>query len=143
MEYESLLGELGATLGFELKLSEQGTCGVLLDEDRINFEINDGRLFIIADLASSEGRDKDSVQLLKAANLGLQTGFACIGIDEASGQFTLCRVLEGNLTFIDFEKILTLFVRAVRYWKKWLALPPSQTASVEEMQQFDPNEIRA
>ncbi|MBQ7609208.1 MAG: hypothetical protein IJU76_14765 [Desulfovibrionaceae bacterium] len=49
---------------------------MLFDEDKQTFEINAGRLFILADRISSEGRD-----LFKAVNQSLETGFACIGID--------------------------------------------------------------
>lgn len=129
MEYSALLRELGGVLGFDLALSDQGTCGVFFDEDEVFFEVNDGRLFIMAELGSSEGRDEACVRMLKAANLGLETGFSCIGIDEMRGQFTLCRVLEGDIAYPDFEKMLTIFLGAVRYWKKWLSLPPEKTTS--------------
>ena len=131
MEYPALMRELGTTLGFDLAFSDAGTCGVFFDDDEICFELDDNRLFIMADLGSSEGREADYERILKAANLGLETGFSCIGIDEAHGQFTLCRVLEGDLAYADFEKILTIFVGAVRYWKKWLSLPPEQSSSSE------------
>jgi hypothetical protein len=140
MEYGSLLRELGATLGFDLALSEAGTCGVLFDEDEISFEVSDGRLFVMADLGSYEGREAVAVRMLKAANLGLETGFSCIGIDDVRGQFTLCRILEGDLEYPVFEKILTIFVGAVRYWKTWLQLP-HEAAPVQDV--FMGNAIRA
>jgi hypothetical protein len=130
MEYTSLLRELGNALGFDLALSDAGTCGIVFDEDEVMFEISEGRLFITADLGPSEGREDACMSMLKAANLGLETGFSCIGIDEVRGQFTLCRILEGDLAYPDFERVLAVFVRAVRYWKKWLALPPETASSV-------------
>ncbi len=123
MQYSSLIQELGHTLGFDLAFTDAGTCGVFFDDDEILFEMNEGRLFIMADLGPSEGRDDAAMRMLCAANLGLETGFSCIGIDESREQFTLCRILEGDLAYSDFEKILTLFVAAVRYWKEWLSLP--------------------
>ncbi|MBQ7608512.1 MAG: type III secretion system chaperone [Desulfovibrionaceae bacterium] len=132
MDYSSLVRELGGVLGFELTFSDKGTCGVFFDNDEVLFEVGDGRMFIMADLGSSEGREDAYARLLTAGNLGLETGFSCIGIDEQRGQFTLCRVLEGDLAYPDFEKLLTVFVSAVRYWKKWLSLPPEQPASADD-----------
>ena len=143
MEYMSLLRELSNALGFDLALSDAGTCGIVFDEDEVMFEINENRLFIIADLGSSEGREDACVSILKAANLGLETGFSCIGIDEVRGQFTLCRILEGDLAYPDFEKLLAVFVGAVRYWKEWLALPPSSAQQKERPFPFEHGAIMA
>ena len=142
MEYGSLLRELGMTLGFDLALSESGTCGVFFDEDEISFEVSDGRLFIMADLGSSEGRENACLRMLRAANLGLETGFSCIGIDEARGQFTLCRILEGDLAYPVFEKSLTVFIGAVRWWKRWLALPPGASAPAAAPIPFDSGALK-
>ena len=143
MEYMSLLRELSNALGFDLALSDAGTCGIVFDEDEVMFEINENRLFIMADLGSSEGREDACVSMLKAANLGLETGFSCIGIDEVRGQFTLCRILEGDLAYPDFEKLLAVFVGAVRYWKEWLALPPSSAQQKERPFPFEHGTIMA
>ena len=140
MEYAALIRELGTVLGIGLELSEQGTCGVFFDDDEVLFELNDGRLFIMADLGPSQGREDAAMRLLQAANLGLETGFSCLGIDAAREQFTLCRVLEGDLAYPDFEKMLAIFVRAMRFWKEWLALPPAdpagQSSSMDGIQSF-------
>ena len=134
MDYPSLVRGLGVVLGFDLMFSDNGTCGVLFDNDEVLFEINDDRMFIMADLGSCEGREDAYPRLLKSSHLGLETGFACIGIDEVRGQFTLCRVLEGNLAYSDFEKILTVFIGAVRYWKNWLSQPKEQSVSTKDFQ---------
>lgn len=136
MEYSALLRELGGVLGFDLAFSDVGTCGVLFDDDEIVFEINENRLFIMADLGPSEGHEDACVRMLKAANNGLETGFSCIGLDEMRGQFTLCRILEGDVGYHEFEKILTIFLGAVRYWKKWLSLPPDEPSSAETPQSY-------
>lgn len=143
MEYSALIRELGNVLGIDLTMTEAGTCGVFFDEDEVMFEVSEGRLFIMADLGPSEGRSDAALRLLRAANLGLETGFACAGIDEARGQFTLCRVLEGDLEYADFEKLLAVFVGAVRYWKEWLALPPSAAKQEESPLPFDIGALRA
>lgn len=137
MQFPALITELGQTLGMKLALPESGTCGVIFDEDEVSFELNDGRLFIMADIAPAEGHEADLPRLLRAANLGLETGYACIGIDDKSGQFTLCRILEGDWTYPDFEKALSVFVLAVRYWRDWLALPASGAAKSSEFEPFD------
>lgn len=123
MQYTTLIQELSKVLGISLEFTDKGTCGVLFDQDEVIFEIQENRLFIIADIGASEGRDDAALRLLAAGNLGLETGFACVGIDEEHGQFTLCRILEGDLEYAEFEKIVTLFISVVRYWKKWIALP--------------------
>ncbi len=143
MEFSALIRELGSSLGFELAFSEAGTCGVFFDRDEILFELNENRLFIIADLAPSEGREDAYARMLKASNLGMETGFSCIGIDGNRNQFTLCRVLEGDLSYEDFEKILVIFVGAVRYWKEWLALPPSDLQKDVQPLPFELNAIKA
>ena len=143
MDYSVLIQELGNALGIELAFSDAGTCGVFFDQDEILFEVNEGRLFIMADLGPSEGRSDAAMRLLRAANLGLETGFACAGLDEARGQFTLCRVLEGDLPYADFEKLLAVFVGAVRYWKEWLALPPSSAQQEERPFPFEHGTIMA
>ena len=143
MEYAALIRELGNVLGIDLALTEAGTCGVFFDEDEVMFEVSEERLFIMADLGPSEGRGDAALRLLRAANLGLETGFACAGIDEERGQFTLCRVLEGDLAYPDFERILTVFVGALRYWKEWLAQPPSAEPKEEGPLPFDIGALRA
>ncbi len=125
MQFSSLIDELGELFGVKLSWSEQNTCGVFFDEDEVSFELAANRLFIIADLGSFEGHENDYARLLSSANLGVETGYACLGIDSDRKQFTLCRILEGDMEFADFEKTLTIFVAAVRYWKKWLAAPPA------------------
>ncbi|MBP3731445.1 MAG: type III secretion system chaperone [Mailhella sp.] len=142
MEYTSLLRELSSTLGFDLAISDSGTCGIIFDEDEVMFEINEKRLFIIADLGSCNGREDACMSLLKASNLGLETGFSCLGIDDARDQFTLCRILEGDLSYPDFEKLLAIFVEAVRYWKKWLSLPPSDAYKETPAITFGDNVLR-
>ncbi len=143
MEYAALIRELGNVLGIDLALTEAGTCGVFFDEDEVMFEVSEERLFIMADLGPSEGREDAHARLLRASNLGLETGFSCLGIDENSGQFTLCRVLEGDMAYPEFERILTVFVGAVRYWKEWLALPPSASQQGESPFPFERGALRA
>ena len=126
MNSEHLISELGRALGIELKLSEAGTCGVFFDDDEIIFESHDGQLYLIADLGPAEGREDAYGRLLAANCLGRETGQAVLGVDANRREFTLHRILGGDMGYPKFEKILTLFVQAVRYWKEWLALPRAE-----------------
>ncbi len=139
MNGELLIGELGRAIGIDLKLSEAGTCGVFFDEDEVFFERHEGQLYLIAELGPAAGRRDAHTRLLEADCLGAESGQACIGLDAQREVFTLHRILEGELTSAEFEKALTLFIRALRYWKAWLAQPPSEQA---EKASFVPNGVR-
>ena len=135
MNGKALIRELGEALGIELELSDQNTCGVFFDEDEVVFEMHDGQLYVMADIGPAAGRRDAHTRLLEANCLGAQSGQACLGLDSQREVFTLHRILEGELTYGEFEKILTLFIRAARYWKEWLAMPvPEQTAAPAAMQ---------
>lgn len=130
MDGNALIQKLGEALGFTLELSGQNTCGVFFDQDEIIFEQHEGQLYIMADLGPAAGRADAHARLLEANCLGAQSGQACIGLDSRREVFTLHRILEGELSYEEFEKLLTLFIRAVRYWKEWLAQPaPAQAGA--------------
>jgi hypothetical protein len=132
MDCEHLLQQLGTAIGLDLRFSESNTCGVLFDNDEVIFEKNEGKLHLIAALGPSAGRDDVCRRLLEANYLGAQTGFASIGLDSGREDFVLHRVLEGNMDYPEFEEAVTLFVRAARHWRKWLANPQgAQEASGE------------
>ncbi len=124
MNVELLISELGHALGIELKLSEAGTCGVFFDDDEVIFEQHDGQLYLIADLGSAVGRSDAYGRLLAANCLGQESGQATLGLDTGREEFTLHRILDGDMSYQEFEKILTVFVQALRYWKEWLINPP-------------------
>ncbi len=139
MNGKALIRDLGEALGFNLEMSEQNTCGVFFDEDEVVFEMHDNQLYIMADLGPAAGRKDAHTRLLEANCLGAQSGQACLGLDAQREVFTLHRILEGELTSAEFEKALTLFIRAVRYWKEWLSQPaPEQAAETS----FVPNGMR-
>lgn len=123
MNSKLLIDELSRNLGIELKLSDAGTCAVFFDDDEIIFEAHEGLLYLIADLGPAEGREDAYGRLLAANCLGQESGMATLSVDTTRQEFTLHRILEGELLYPQFEKILTLFVKAVRYWKEWLAQP--------------------
>ncbi|MBP3731399.1 MAG: type III secretion system chaperone [Mailhella sp.] len=128
MDAKRLMQELGDALGFELAMSKQGTCAVLFDDDEIVFEQHEAQLYIMADLGPSAGRSDAHARLLEANCLGAQSGQACIGLDAQSEVFTLHRIVDGDMPYTEFEKILTLFIRALRYWKEWLSQPAPEQA---------------
>ena len=139
MNGKALIRDLGEALGFNLEMSEQNTCGVFFDEDEVVFEMHDNQLYIMADLGPAAGRKDAHTRLLEANCLGAQSGQACLGLDAQREVFTLHRILEGELTSAEFEKALTLFIRALRYWKEWLAQP---VVGQTEEAPFVPNGIR-
>jgi len=129
MDGKRLMKELGEALGFSLEMSGQNTCAVIFEQDEIIFEQHENQLYIIADLGPSAGRADAHARLLEANCLGAQSGQACLGLDLQREVFTLHRILDGELSYEEFEKILTLFIRATRYWKEWLSLPVSGQAA--------------
>lgn len=129
MNTRELVAELGAKLGLNLQWSEAGTCRVLFDDDAVDFEQSGNILYIMADLASASGREDAYARLLSANCLGAESGGACIGLDAARNIFTLHTVMRDGTPYESFEAALTLFLKALRYWKEWLALPPATTSS--------------
>ena len=141
MNGELLIGELAHTLGIEVKLSDAGTCGVFFDNDEVIFEMHEGRLYLIADLGSAEGREAAYGRLLAANYLGHESGRATLGMDTGRREFTLHRIIEGDMGYPEFEKSLTLFVQAARYWKGWLAQP--ETAGTGDAPDFPAGGLQA
>lgn len=129
MNATELVAELGAKLGISLKLSEAGTCRVHFDDDEVDFEQSGDSLYIMADIASASGREDACGRLLAANCLGAESGGACIGLDAGRNVFTLHTVMRGDTPYDSFEAALTLFIKALRYWKEWLALPPASSSS--------------
>ena len=33
------------------------------------------------------------------------------------------RIIDGDIPYPDFEKVLIIFLKAVRYWKEWISIP--------------------
>ena len=124
MRAEELIKELGRTLGVALELSPVGTCRASFDGDVVEFEKTDDALWLYAELGSSLHREDASQSLLAANRLGLQTGGATISLDEERNQFVMHMELWGDMPYMSFESRLVLFIKALRWWKEWLALPP-------------------
>lgn len=133
MSAADLLSELGNKLGFPVTLSSDGTCCVIFDEDEVDFELFGESLYVMADIGAASNREDAFRRLLEANCLGRESGGACIGLDAARDTFTLHRVFAGETAYPSFEEELTLFLKALRYWKEWLALPPAQDGAGAEV----------
>ena len=124
MKAEELIKELGHNLGVALELSPVGTCRASFDGDVVEFEKTDDALWIYAELGSAMHREDANQSLLAANRLGIQTGGATISLDEEKSQFVMHVELWGDMPYEAFESRLVLFIKALRWWKEWLALPP-------------------
>lgn len=139
MKAEELILEFGRALGIPLELSPQNTCRVNFNGDVVDFEVSGDLLYVMADLGSSLNREDAHASLLAANCLGAQTGGATIGIDMARAVFTLHRTV-CDVPYAAFEADMALFVKALRWWKEWLSLPPlpSLGKSKTDAHDFDP-----
>jgi hypothetical protein len=127
MSFDNLIRQLGNTIQLDLKFSDNGTVSVFFDEDEVYFEKYEKQLYVFADL----GVVKDNLSVLKriatANYLGNETGQGVISINETENNFVLHRLIDGEISYPEFEKILTMFIKAVRYWKEWISLPHEET----------------
>lgn len=135
MYASELVVELGANLGISLQMSDAGTCRVIFGEDAVDFEQSGETLYIMAELAPATGREDAYARLLAANWLGAESGGACIGLDEEKNAFALWATERGDVSYPEFEARLALFVKALRYWKEWLALSAATPANQAEDQQ--------
>lgn len=124
-----LVKELGAKLGVSIALNENGLCSVIFDKDTVDFELSGNDLYLIAELGFVQaGADKDFyVQLLEANYLGTKTAGAAISLDpDRENTVMLYKKLATPMEYADFENAVEFFVKAVRYWKEYIALPRTQ-----------------
>ncbi len=120
MTHQELLRKLGETAGIELELSGVATAAAKFDGDEIDFESDEGKLYIYADIVPAEGREADFGKLLEANNLFAGTDGATIGLDRARGTFTLCRRIDGEVEYAAFERAVASFVTALRLVRREL-----------------------
>lgn len=123
MDANYLLEKLGEDLKIELALSSQNTCSVNFDDDEVIFEENSRHLYILSVIGSATGRDGICKSLLQANYLGIKTGNASICLDENTDEILLYKSFVGSLDYQDFQDELVMFIKAVRFWKKWLDDP--------------------
>ncbi len=119
MKASELIHCLGPMLGADLPASGDGPVLVLFDEDAVDFQAADGRLFVMADIGSAEGCEALYGTLLQANCMGAETLGCTIGLDAERRVLTLHRLVEGDWTELEFQALLGQFVKALRYWKEW------------------------
>ena len=112
---------LGAMLGIELSPGEGGACQVIFDEDAVDFQVAEGRLFIAADLGRLPESEGGCAELLKANCFGAETLGATIGLDAERQVLTMHMMLAGAIEEEEFKELLAAFVEALRRWKAWTA----------------------
>ncbi len=127
-----LLSSLGDMLGIAMLPEENGACRVLFGETAVDFQVADNHLFLICDLASAEGREKEFPALLKADWLGSETRGATLGLDAKKQMFVLHMMLTGSLEVNEFKSLLANFVKSARDWKEKL----EQSAGSQDSQPF-------
>ncbi len=128
-----LLSSLGDILGIAMQPGEGGACRVLFGETAVDFQVAGNHLFLISDLASAEGREKEFPALMKADWLGSETRGATLGLDAQKQMFVLHMMLTGSLDVDEFKSLLANFVKATRDWKERL----EQRAAPQEATPFD------
>lgn len=121
MKASELMDSLGPMLGIDLPAGGDGAVDVLFDEDAVDFQAADGRLFVMADIGSADGCEALYGTLLKANCLGAETLGCTIGLDAERHVLTLHRLIEGDWTEAAFQDVVAQFVKALRYWKEWAA----------------------
>lgn len=123
-----LIKELGARVGISLALTENGLCSVIFDKDTVDFELSGNDLYLIAELGFMQTEDKGFYkQLLEANFLGTKTAGAALSLDpNKENTVVLHKKLVMPMEYADFENNLEFFIKAVRYWKEYIALPRTQ-----------------
>jgi hypothetical protein len=121
MTHQELLRKLGETAGIELELSDVATAAAKFDGDEVDFESDEGKLYIYANIAPVEGHEGDFGRLLESNNLFAGTDGATIGLDRERGMLTLCRAVEGEPEYDAFEHTVASFVTALRLVRRELA----------------------
>ncbi|MBQ6669158.1 MAG: type III secretion system chaperone [Deltaproteobacteria bacterium] len=122
MEAQQLLDELGKHLGFALSLNEHGLCRVLFQEDAVDFEEDEGSLWLVAEVGPvpAGGREGIFGEMLAANAFGLGTKEAVLGMDAAKDAIFLHRHCPPGMEYPDFERVLIDFVLVLREWKSRL-----------------------
>ncbi len=118
--------QLNSLLGISIHAGENGACRVLFDDDAVDFQTAGPALFLIADLGSAKGCEDEFGALLRANCCGAETLGAVIGLDAERQMLTLHMMLTGAMEEEEFKSMLAAFLKAVRYWKAWVAAEPAE-----------------
>ena len=117
--------QLGSWLDISVAQDENGACRVLFDDDAVDFQPAGRMLFLVSDLGSALDKEEENEALLRANCCGAETLGAVIGLDAERQMLTLHMMLTGSMEEEEFEELLEAFLKAVRYWKAWVAADPS------------------
>ncbi len=114
-------------------MTEDNTCGVLFDGDDVLFECSNGNLFIVSEIGRVEEDENEKMFkiFMDANQLGHATAFGSIGYDEERDIFTMTRVLHEDMEYDKFEEQLVLFLKALRYWEKYLQVADAVETKAE------------
>ena len=125
MALADLMTELAAAIGFEgVELEDDGGGQLVIDDDLvIDIATDPGEAGIIVAAAVGavpvDRREAAFGELLEANLLGDGTGGAALAIDETRDEIVLCRLFpQDDLPFAVFDRELSLFVQALRYWRQ-------------------------
>ena len=117
--------QLGSWLGVSVTRDEYGACRVLFDDDAVDFQPAGSVLFLVSDLGSALSKEEENSALLRANCCGAETLGAVIGLDAERQMLTMHMMLTGSMEEEEFDECLSAFLKAVRYWKAWVAVDPS------------------
>ncbi|WP_295355062.1 type III secretion system chaperone [uncultured Succinivibrio sp.] len=120
MNAQELIKELGSNLGLELEFSEEHTCALKFGEVTVFFEEYEDKLYLICELGSSVGKEDLFPHLLSENYLGRATANAVLSHDEIKSEFMLHLILQQNITYQQFERILDNFVYTAKKYKNKL-----------------------
>lgn len=117
--------QLGDLLDISIDTAIDGACQVLFAGDAVEFQTAGQMLFLISDLGSARGCEDEYAALLRANCCGAETLGAVIGLDAERQMLTLHMMLTGAMEAEEFKEHLASFLKAVRYWKAWVAADPA------------------
>lgn len=120
MSAKDLLDRLGAALSVNAELSENNTCALQFDDVGVHFEVANGMLYALTELGVPKDVDSVARRLLEANFLGEKTNGATLALDRETGCVSLHTIFDENASYDFFEKRLSQFVLAARYWRVWI-----------------------
>jgi len=119
MNHDELINKLGSMIDLEgLSFDDDGSCSVVFDDDEVFFEKADNHLFMFAPLCPVNGSEKLYREILEANFLSADNGSCTIAIDPYQDEYAVIRIIDGEVSYETFERILLAFIKCLRKWKK-------------------------
>ena len=135
MSAKDLLDRLGTVLSVSADLSSDNTCALQFDDVGVHFEAANGMLYVLTELGTSPDIDSIARRLLEANFLGEKTNGATLALDRETGCVTLHAIFDENCSYDFFEKRLSQFVLAARYWRVWISYSPESQNRTQDGEQ--------